>query len=217
MSELPVIVLDPGHGGVGTGDDGAMWPTFAPKPGDRDRQYVEARAQAEILEDATALQIAQETALSLHGLRVACELTRYDDEHVSLRERAQLAQKYGADLVISIHLNAGPPTLHGADVFFPEGDRTSARVADAIARAMPPRLFTNRRHAVAPLPHWTGRAYNVMAPHVELHHQPTVLVECCYLTAEKDRALVKTPWGRATIVNALRAGIVEFCQLREAA
>jgi N-acetylmuramoyl-L-alanine amidase len=222
------VLIDPGHGGA---DDGCMWPPFVdPQPagldGDalaawksgRKQRLIDHKARAEVLEDATALGIAKQVALSLHGLPVACELTRYEDEPLSLGQRAVLAQKFAADLVISIHLNAHELTsMHGADLFHLPGDIDAARIAKEIASKMPMKVWTGRIHATAPLPDWRGRAHNVLEPHRELHGKPALLVECCYLTNDGDRAYVQTEWGRAAIVGAIRAGICRFGEMKQAA
>lgn len=190
------LVLDPGHGGAD--DDG--------------------KVVGDVREDVLALQIAERVEQALTGLPIVCEFTRVEDEYVSLHGRAQLAQKFGADLVVSIHLNSHElGTIHGADLFHLPGDQSAGKIADAIARAMPVKLFSGRVWATAPLPDWRGRAHNVLTPHQALHGKPTVLVECCYLSSSPDRAYVLTEWGKASIANAIVAGVCKFGEMREAA
>ena len=85
---IDTIVLDPGHGGVQAG----------------------ARAPSGLAEAEVALDIAQRVrrvlARTLPRPRVV--LTRERDQFVSLEERTAIANALGADLFVSIHLNASP-------------------------------------------------------------------------------------------------------------
>ena len=221
MSDFTVTV-DPGHGGKSYRADGTVWPPFSPQPEWNEEECTKAYAEhletAELIEDDICLDVAKELVLSLHGLPVAAELTRYEDEQLSLATRAQLAQKHGADLVIAIHVNAhAESAVHGADVFRWRLDPRAAEVGQTIADAMPKRLRTGRMHTVSQYPHWTNRAYNVLEPHYLLHGKPALLVELCYATNPLDRGFIRTKWGRSSTVSAIRAGICRFGELREAA
>jgi N-acetylmuramoyl-L-alanine amidase len=80
------VVLDPGHGGV---DPGAVGPS-----GLREKDVV--------LD--TALRAARVLAAIAPELKVF--LTRTDDRYVSLAARTALANRFGADLFVSLHANA---------------------------------------------------------------------------------------------------------------
>ncbi len=106
------VILDPGHGGSDTGAHG---------PG-ADR---EARL---------ALDIATRTRAALmqrhKGLLVL--MTRERDESVALEKRAEMANRFDADLFVSIHLNAmDDPKEGGAATFVLDttNDRHSVRLA----------------------------------------------------------------------------------------
>ncbi len=75
--------MDPGHGGI---DDGASG--FGH------------------LEDELNLQVAKivESKLKQKGIEV--KMSRTSDVYISLAERAQMANSYGADAFISIHQNS---------------------------------------------------------------------------------------------------------------
>lgn len=81
---VPVIVIDPGHGGD---DDGCV--------------------RGDISEKAVNLQIALKLARKLQDMGYATVLTREDDDTVlTLEERVNIAEAAGGDLYISIHQNA---------------------------------------------------------------------------------------------------------------
>lgn len=107
------IVIDPGHGGK---DPGTVGPHG-------------------VQEKDMNLLIAQELAEELrnrHGYEVL--LTRMDDTFIPLSERAGLANKYNADLFISLHCNASlSPKLKGFEVYF-LSEHASDSHADATAQ-----------------------------------------------------------------------------------
>ena len=92
----PVIVLDPGHGGV---DGGACW--------------------GGVREKNLTLMIAQrvEAVLRARGFRTA--MTRRCDRTVSLGSRAALANSYRSAVLVSIHCNADPQhQARGIETFY---------------------------------------------------------------------------------------------------
>ena len=93
----PLVMLDPGHGGIDPGCIGASG-TY---------------------EKNIALSTAHELARQLTATgRFRVELTRMDDEFVPLPERVERARAAGADLFLSIHADALPEEqMRGASVF----------------------------------------------------------------------------------------------------
>ena len=103
---LPVVVIDPGHGGKDPGATGVN--------GVREKDVV--------------LEVARELAQKLSKrLPVIVKLTRADDSYLSLDERIGLAPP-GTALFLSLHANAcGNPDARGVEVFY--GDGAPARAA----------------------------------------------------------------------------------------
>jgi N-acetylmuramoyl-L-alanine amidase len=92
------IMLDPGHGGH---DPGAVADGLQEKD--------------------VALAISRElrTVLLEHHPELRVGLTRDKDEFISLGKRPELAKAFGADLFVSIHLNANPITrFQGVETYF---------------------------------------------------------------------------------------------------
>jgi N-acetylmuramoyl-L-alanine amidase len=87
-SSIRTIVLDPGHGGV---HGGARSPN--------------GLSEAEVALNL-AVRVRRALLRTLPDPRVI--LTREDDRFVSLEERTAIANALGADLFVSIHLNASP-------------------------------------------------------------------------------------------------------------
>lgn len=100
-----VVVLDPGHGGHKSG----------------------ARTREGALEKDIALQIAlvAKAALEERGHRVV--LTRDEDRHLGLGERAALARRHEAAVYVSVHANSAPvPERRGVETYILSPDASSS-------------------------------------------------------------------------------------------
>ncbi|MFC3693794.1 N-acetylmuramoyl-L-alanine amidase [Chenggangzhangella methanolivorans] len=117
--ELPLVVIDPGHGGV---DPGAAGPDGA-----SEKEIVLAFAKR------------LKERIDASGKRRAV-LTRDDDTFVSLPGRVEIAQKAGAALMISIHADtlSDPFGVRGATIYTlseKASDREAERLAEKENRA----------------------------------------------------------------------------------
>jgi N-acetylmuramoyl-L-alanine amidase len=108
-----LVVLDPGHGGDDRGAKGAKG----------------------LKEKDATLELANALAQQLAAAGMEVRLTRDADVAVPLWDRARLANEAGADLFISLHLNAAPTRqAKGSEVFFltlGTGDRDAQGLAAA--------------------------------------------------------------------------------------
>ncbi|MFU8812205.1 MAG: N-acetylmuramoyl-L-alanine amidase [Balneolaceae bacterium] len=120
-----VIVLDPGHGGTAQSDTFRVGPT-----GERE-EWINLR-----------VALLLDSLLTEEGAIV--HLTRTDDVHVELRDRAELAVSLGADLFLSIHHNAiGDPSVNFPMVYFhgtvsenPAGVQLARHLGQALRAAL---------------------------------------------------------------------------------
>ncbi|MGH7813996.1 MAG: N-acetylmuramoyl-L-alanine amidase [Candidatus Binataceae bacterium] len=106
----PLVMIDPGHGGYDPGTHSA----------------------AGVTEKSLALQISERLKTALEARGIHAEMTRDSDEFISLPERTKLANRAGADLFISIHLNSSPnPDASGIEVYYLNNttDRATIRLA----------------------------------------------------------------------------------------
>lgn len=110
----PVIVLDPGHGGVDPGATGVSG----------------------VYEKNITLAAAREFKAALEATdRYTVHLTRDRDIFLQLRERIAIARKLGADLFISIHADAiANPSVKGLSVYT-LSEKASDGEAAALAEA----------------------------------------------------------------------------------
>jgi N-acetylmuramoyl-L-alanine amidase len=108
---MPKVCIDPGHGGT---DPGALGVN-----GDFESRLV--------------LNVGLMVKTIIAPM---CDvlMTREDDTFVSLSERCRMANKWGADIYVSIHFNSATPDAHGWEVFT-SGSTGSRKLANDLAAA----------------------------------------------------------------------------------
>ena len=110
---VQLIVIDPGHGGI---DPGAV-------------------GKKGLYEKDVNLAVSKYLMQLLHdSLNIKVRMTRDRDEYRSLRERTNLANRYSADLFVSIHCNATSKRsskLRGFETYFLSEARTNEERAVA--------------------------------------------------------------------------------------
>ena len=105
-----LVMIDPGHGGYDPG----------------------TQSSSGAMEKDLALQIATRLKAALEARGIRAELTRSTDVFISLPERTRIANRAGADLFVSIHLNSSPnPDTSGIEVYYLNNttDRATIRLA----------------------------------------------------------------------------------------
>lgn len=221
---LPLVVIDPGHGGI---DGGATT-----QDGDSEKVIVLALAQA------------VHEALEKSG-RVRVALTRTDDTFVALGDRVKFARERKADLMVSLHADklVYEKGVRGASIYTVSekaSDVISARLADSEnaadqragveptedATIIGDILFdlTKRetrqssigfaRHLAVTLPQITSMHKNPLrsagfrvltAPDV-----PSVLIETGYLSSSEDAKLLKSAEWRSRMAQAVATAIEKY-------
>jgi N-acetylmuramoyl-L-alanine amidase len=189
------ILIDPGHGGTDPG----------------------IRRDA-LIEKEVNLQLARELVLSLVGLPVEVDVTRDGDYGMALSQRGTREREFGADFVLSIHVNGHPGSseIAGLEAYYWPGSVLGLAVARTIVTSAPAPLRVERIIKAYDDPDtsdddWLQNPRAVIGA----YNAPCVLAECGYATNESDRNYLLTRWGRAATVCALRAGVVAAAQLLE--
>jgi len=173
------IVVDPGHGGA---DRGAC------HFGDG------------LIEKQINLDMAFRLEERLGNLGADVHLTRVDDRYVSLDERAAFANRIGAHVLVSLHVNRYPSAVcFGAQTFYypgsAEGRRLALLIQDELLRIDP----DNYRQALP------GH-YKVL----RLSAMPGALVEIGFITHPGDRRKLADFSYRERVAEAVARGIVRF-------
>lgn len=196
------VMLDPGHGGN--------------DPGTCDDKFVEA---SYVYRFARYLC----THLAHTAAPVNVGLIRVEDETVSLDERGERAANFGADLVLSLHVNASETTTaSGGLTFCWPGDALGLNVGTAIARAFPVPLYRLRAVPIEAVDSptttaddWLRRPRAVMWPH-QRRGRTDVLVELGYRTNLADRVALDHPAVQWALVLACEAGIAAAYRVHSA-
>ena len=228
----PVIVIDPGHGGI---DTGAIAPSGVEE---KDVVFAVAKQLAEKLERTRKFRVV---------------LTRYDDSFVQLNDRVQIARMNGAALFISIHadsISRKEGDARGATIYTVSdkaSDAEAARLADKENKAdaiagvdlsdksedvagilvdlahretknfsgMFARTLVGRMQAAAAMhktPQKSAGFIVLRAPDV-----PSVLLELGFLSNAQDVKLLTSDAWRDKVTDAMTDAVQNFFQSRLAA
>ena len=220
----PIIVLDPGHGGI---DPGAISLSGA-------------------YEKNIVLALARDIKAQLDkGNKVTCLLTRDRDVFVALRDRVAIGRADHADLFVSLHADTvADPTIRGLSVY-----TLSQTSSDAEAQALADK--ENKADIVAgiDLSNESPEVTNILIDLVQRESMnlsavfaqklirsveretrillqnthrfagfavlkapdiPSVLVETGYLSNESDEQMLRRPEYRAKLAAALAKAIEQF-------
>ena len=226
-SSKPVVVIDPGHGGIDVG----------------------AQVAGRMPEKEIVFQFARalESALLETG-RYAVTLTRTEDVFVPLGERVRIAQAAKAQLFLSIHAD----TLNEAGVSGATVYTVSDKASDAHAARLAEKenfadkaagfdgaeegggvsdiLFDLTRRETRAYSHVFARTLvNVWKEAAKLNKNPvrsagfkvlkapdvpSALLELGYVSSEKDAALLADPEWRARTARAVARSIDQFFAMR---
>lgn len=224
----PVIVIDPGHGGV---DTGAMTSTGVQE---KDIVFSFALKVAEKLRESGKFQIV---------------MTRERDVFIPLGERVRIAQKVGADLLISIHADSisEAPQVRGFTVYTVSqkaSDRESAILADRenqsdnvagiVASEVKEQVvdilqdltlretrILSQVFAQSVIEHFGSVMRLNKNPHrqagfhvLKAYDVPSILIELGYMSSQKDIDLLTSEKWRDEASNAVVLAIVSFLEKR---
>ena len=173
------VVVDAGHGGKDPGTLGTGFSTMAEKK--------------------INLSMATEVARQLKAKGAKVIMTRSGDRFIELEDRAAIADRYRADLFVSLHSNSNPDSSRrGAVIYIArQPSRQSVIAAMKIDQAIRTAGITSD----------TDRGdYKVLIR----HSRPAVLIECGYLSNYSDCKRLNTSAYRTKIATAIVSGIANY-------
>jgi N-acetylmuramoyl-L-alanine amidase len=193
------VVLDPGHGGD---DEGS-------------------RSPRNVIEKKVTLDLARRVQDKLRKSRVTVRLTRSTDSYISLTRRTALADKWGADVFVSIHMNAAASrSAGGLETFVltsPGFASTSSTVperksyrgnkydkANAVLGYFMQRGLTSRVQ---------GDDRGVKRARFQVLRDagcPAALVECGFLSNKAEETAIIDPSHRDKVADGLAQGILTY-------
>lgn len=171
------IVLDAGHGGKDVG----------------------ARRLFSYEKDLT-LRMIKELEASLRAKGAEIILTRANDSYVTLDQRCQLTNQSGADVFISIHVNAMPRRNQqsGSESYW-----YSSQQSLRLARALHPRL-------VAAVQGRNGGIRRRSFQVIRETNVPSVLLEVAYVNHTEDEILLNDRNFHARLAELLTRGVLDY-------
>jgi N-acetylmuramoyl-L-alanine amidase len=184
-SHAPVVVaLDAGHGGS---DPGAIGPTG-------------------IREKDVTLAVAQYLRRLLGQQHIDVVMVRDADVFVPLEDRAQIAARGGATLLVSIHANAATDAgASGTQTFYatPPSQPLAAAVLDEVSRAtgFAPRGVSQARFKVL----------------VDADRIPAVLLETAFITNPREEQMLRDPAVQQALAQGTLKAIERFLVMPQAA
>lgn len=172
----PVVVIDPGHGGI---DSGAIAPSG-------------------IEEKAVVLAVAKKLAEKLEKTRkFRVLLTRYDDTFVPLNERVEMARMNNASLFISLHadsISRRVASARGASIY-----TVSDRASDADAARLAEK--ENKADVIAGVD-LSGKSPDVAGILVDLAHRETKNFSGLFARTLVGRMKAATPMHKSPMRSA---------------
>ena len=207
-NEIPLIVIDAGHGGKDPG-------SISPHNG--------------VTEKAITLSIAKKLNIYLNESNIVrAKLVRADDRYLSLVARRNVAVRSKANLFVSIHIDsAARKSANGASAYIlSEGSATvvharalaKRRHIHPIAKQMELRAYRNIAASVAS--DMLKNINQLKAVHditpkkagfavLKMQGVPSILVELGFLSNKKDSLLLRQPSYQNQIVLSLGKAILQ--------
>lgn len=204
MAEQPLVVLDPGHGGIDGGavaEDGTT---------EKDINLNIALELKRLLEDEGVRVIM--TRMSDGGLyeendKAAIRTLKTQDMY----ERKRIIDEADADLTVSIHLNSFTEDggVKGAQVFYPsEGDESiiesSKNAAEIVQTDLNRKINTDKQR--------TEMGKNDVFLLKETSG-PIIIVECGFLSNREDLEMLKNAKKQAEISKTLKGSICKYLSI----
>ena len=176
------VTIDCGHGGEDSGATGKL------------NGYIESHG---VLDIGLRLRALLET-------HVEVQMVREDDTFVSLPERARMANEWGADIFVSIHLNSATTDASGWEVYT-SGSVGSRDLANKVGY----------RHAEA-FPWQINRGVKTNGSLYVLRHtsMPAILTEGCFLSNDKENQWVSLDETRQEMAQAICLGILDYFNIK---
>ena len=176
------IFIDPGHGGP---DPGAVGNGVT-------EEYVNLNVSLELA------RLLRDAGFDVSLYRTTSDENVLADKNADLRNRANMANTWGADYFISIHTNSSTiPSANGVEAYVYRLGGTSERLAQSIVNAVSDDLGSKNR--------------GVMQANFAVlrrTNMPAVLVELGYLTNATEALNLNSPAWQRAVAAAIFNGIV---------
>lgn len=186
--EMPMIVIDAGHGGK---DEGC-----SPK-------QKEACDEKEL-----TIKTVRLVQMHLKTLGYRVVLTRKGDEFVSLDERAALANRLGSELFVSVHFNSAKNKgAHGIEIFYCDEESIRTEQSKLLAEKVLDKVITCTE----------AKSRGVKTANFRVikdTNMPAILVEGGFLSHQEERKLCEDPIYQNALAWGIAKGIDTYLKER---
>jgi N-acetylmuramoyl-L-alanine amidase len=172
-----LIVIDPGHGGDDRGE----------------------RGPAGSYEGDLCWELAARLAENLVGAGARVRFTRTEADGPTATERAAFANRLGADLFVSLHLNSHhESTAEGGCTYHFGGSRAGELLAESIQAEL---VATGSRDC---------RSHPRSYPVLKETRMPAVLIEPAFITNPDEEKMLENPDSRNALAAIIASGIRRY-------
>ncbi len=195
-SNMPVVVVDAGHGGIDPGKVGING----------------------ALEKDVNLQIARLLKMFLEANDIKVVMTREDDEGLydpeaenkkvqDMKRRISLIEECNPILVISIHQNSYPEEyVNGAQVFYYNGSEEGLALAEKLQKQLVKTLNPENRRQIK-----ANDSYYLLKKTAK----PIVITECGFLSNHAEAEKLTDPLYQEKVAWALHLGVLQYINEKE--
>ncbi|MBR5154949.1 MAG: N-acetylmuramoyl-L-alanine amidase [Clostridia bacterium] len=178
------IFIDPGHGGP---DPGAVGNSVT-------EEFVNLNVSLELA------RLLRDAGYDVMIYRTTSDENVLADKNADLRNRAAMANRFGADYFISIHTNSSDrPAAQGVEAYVYRLGTASERLAQSIVDSVSENLGSVNRGVM--------QANFAVLRRSEM---PAVLVELGYLTNATEALNLNSPAWQRAVATAIFEGIVNY-------
>jgi len=185
-----VILIDAGHGGFDGGAEGRL---------------------TGVKEDGLNLSVSKKLQTLFENQGYMVVMTREDEnalgntKDADMQKRKQIIENANADIVISIHMNKFVDTsCHGPVVFYHKDSEEGEKLAKLMQAQLVETLKPERPRVEKPETYFILRSGDC----------PCVLVECGFLSNERDEQLLQTDEYQALCASAIFKGAMLYLTQR---
>jgi N-acetylmuramoyl-L-alanine amidase len=205
MEQHPLVVIDPGHGGLDEGTRGLHG----------------------LVEKDVALDISSRLDGVLRNRGIPTLMTRTGDRHVPLGERVAMVESSDGCVLVSIHLNSKRGSgAAGFEIFYADSKQPPSsqwlRAGLFLVAPPPPdqegRLFAETmREVVGSRVATPDRGIRAGRLYVLRHTScPAILIEAGFLDSPVDAGLLASNAHRQALATAIADGVTRFVEQRPA-
>ena len=196
IKEIPVVVIDAGHGGTDPGKvgvDGSLEKDINLAIAERLKTYLQ--------QDDVKVIMTRETDMGLYSE------TDSRKKMADMKKRCEIIEESGADLVVSIHQNSyHEESVSGGQVFYYRDSSKGKALAAILQDRFDYVLGEQNRR----LPKSNANYYLLL--HVKC---PIVIVECGFLSNRREAALLNSGEYQDKLAYTIHMGIMEYLNKKQ--